>query len=78
MITEIWSFLQDESNRTVLGWIGGGAVAVAGAIWAVVKFILSRGKRTSVLVSVKAAHGSIAAGRDIRGNEIRTHAGPKT
>ena len=41
MLANLWSFLQDESNRAVLAWIGGGAVVVAGGIWTVFKFMAS-------------------------------------
>ncbi|HKK36727.1 MAG TPA: hypothetical protein VJ994_10585, partial [Paracoccaceae bacterium] len=34
MPDRLWRFLRDEKNRAVLGWIGGGAVVVAGGLWA--------------------------------------------
>jgi hypothetical protein len=40
----IWAFLQDEANRTVLAWIGGGVVVVVGGLWAAFKFFVSKQK----------------------------------
>ena len=76
-MAEIWSFVQDESNRAVLAWIGSGVVVVAGAIWAVLKFVLSKGagKSAPTPPTVTASHGGIAAGRDIRNSKIDT--GPR-
>jgi hypothetical protein len=36
----LWGFLRDASNRKVLGWLGGGAVTAAGAVWLVVTHFL--------------------------------------
>jgi hypothetical protein len=75
MLTDIWLFLQDESNRDVLGWIGGGVVVVAGAGWAVLKFMVS--SRAPKSPTVAASDGGVAAGRDISGSKIDTHGGTK-
>ncbi len=44
----MWSraltFLRDEGNRALLGWIGGGVAAMAAGIWAVFKFYADRSK----------------------------------
>jgi len=78
MLAHFWSFLQDDNNRAVLAWIGSGIVVVVGAVWAVLKFLFSRGTKKSVPTpTVKAAHGGIAAGRDIRGNKIDMRGGKK-
>ena len=29
-MTRFWDFLQDENNRAVLSWIGGGIVVIVG------------------------------------------------
>jgi hypothetical protein len=42
MLGGIWSFLQDENNRAVLTWIGGGIAVVIGAVWAVLKFFFAQ------------------------------------
>jgi hypothetical protein len=71
MIDDIWSFLLDENNRTVLGWLGGGVITVAGAIWVVFKFIFRKPAFESERVpTVSATHGGVAAGRDIRDSKI--------
>ena len=59
----IWRFVTDY--RDTLGWLGGGAVVVAGGVWSVAKFFLKREKPKSV-----SAGSGLAAGRDIRGNKI--------
>jgi hypothetical protein len=35
----LWSFVAKPKNREVLGWIGGGAVALAAGAWAVVTYV---------------------------------------
>lgn len=37
---KLWSFLQQEKNRQVLGWLGGGIVLAFG-LWAAVTFFNS-------------------------------------
>jgi hypothetical protein len=79
MLAGIWSFLHDENSRGVLTWVGGGVVAVAGAVWALLKFFLSRrtAKKSAPMPTVTASHGGIAAGRDIRDNKIDMRGRPK-
>ena len=79
MLNDIWSFLTDEQHRTVLAWIGSGVVVVAGGVWAVFKFVLSkRTQKTSAPApTVSATQGGIAAGRDIRDSKIDTRGGAK-
>jgi len=75
----MWSFLLDERNRTVLAWIGGGIVAVATGVWALVKFVLSERKEKRARAPiVKASQGGVAAGRDIKNNKITTRGGTKS
>jgi SEFIR domain len=40
-VRKLWSFLQQEKNRQVLGWLGGGVVILAGGVWVVVTFFYS-------------------------------------
>jgi hypothetical protein len=73
MLSDIWSSLLDENNRTVLAWIGGGVVVVVGGVWAVVKFMVSdRKPKSTTGPSITATNGGVAAGRDIRGSKIET------
>jgi hypothetical protein len=73
MLDNIWSFLLDENTRAVLAWIGGGIVVVAGGVWAVLKFILSKQtEKNPPAPSVTATHGGVAAGGNISGSKIDT------
>jgi hypothetical protein len=75
----IWAFLQDESNRTVLGWIGGGIVVVLGGLWTAYKFFSSKQKpKTPSPPTVSATRGGVAAGRDIGNSKIDTRGGSKS
>ena len=62
MLDALWSFLKDPDNQKVLAWIGGGIVAVAGGIWAVVKFIVRKPEGGTPDSVVKADNGSVAIG----------------
>jgi hypothetical protein len=75
----IWSFLQVESNRTVLTWIGGGVVVVASGIWTVWKFKRSSpAPKSTPDPTVTATDGSFAAGRDLNiSGKIDTRGGTK-
>jgi hypothetical protein len=78
MLADIWSFLVDENNRAVLGWIGGAVVVVVGAVWAVLKFMLTKRTVASAPApTVTASHGGVAAGHDISGSKIDTGSGTK-
>lgn len=77
-MNKIWSFLQDDNSRAVLAWIGSGVVVVVGGIWAVVKVFLSKGQgKTTPAPTVTAAHGGVAAGRDMQNNTINIRSAPK-
>jgi hypothetical protein len=71
----IWAFLQDEANRTVLAWIGGGVVVAVGGFWAAFKFFASKQKpKPPSPPTVSVAPGGVGAGRDIRNSKIDTRA----
>jgi hypothetical protein len=79
VLATLWGFLQDESNRTVLTWIGGGIVVVAGGCWTIIRFLISKkekGERAAV-PHVTASQGAVAAGGDIRDSRIDTRGGTK-
>ena len=60
----IWEWLSDPDNQATLGFLGGGLAAVAAGIWAVLKYLRSRRGKEPPSLTVKADHGSVAAGRD--------------
>jgi hypothetical protein len=70
MWANLWAFVQAPDNRAVLGWIGGGIVAVIGGCWAAFKFFFP--KRSVLPPRVSATNGGVAAGRDIRNAKINT------
>lgn len=59
-------------HQATLGWLAGGLGVVAVGAWTVAKFFLKRPRPTTV----SATNGAVAAGRDMRGNTISTHAPP--
>jgi hypothetical protein len=74
----IWAFLQDEANRTVVAWIGGGVVVVVGGLWAAFKFVVSKQEpKPASSPTVSVAPGGVGAGRDIRNSKIDTRGGSK-
>jgi hypothetical protein len=79
MWPKVWSFLAEDHNQAVLGWIGSGVVAMAGGVWAVFKYVLSNRttKKSAPALTVHATRGSIAAGRDVRDTKIDTGSAPK-
>lgn len=65
MISNIWNFVKDPSNRDVITWIGSGVVVVVGGLWAVFRFLLSKKTPAAPRTIVTADRGSTAAGRDV-------------
>ncbi len=63
MLDVVWAFLKEPANREALGWVGAGIVAVAGGLWAVVRFYSKKDKAGST-PSVRADGKSVAIGRD--------------
>jgi hypothetical protein len=71
MLEDSWAFLKDPANRTVLAWIGGGIVAVAGGLWTVIRFFAGREGGSSP--SVSADKSSVAIGRDATNSRINVN-----
>ena len=70
-----WRWLRNAGNRTVLGWLGGGLIVLAGGLWiAFTHFTASPPKPPGV----SADRGSFAAGGDVdtRGGAISLGAQP--
>jgi hypothetical protein len=68
----MWSrtlaFLRDEGNRAVLGWLGGGLVAVATGAWAVFVYLhpaSPEAKPSPPPKQIEADCGSVAIGGDV-------------
>jgi hypothetical protein len=40
MSFRLWERYKDPDKRAVISWLGGGAVVVAGGIWAVLTFVV--------------------------------------
>jgi hypothetical protein len=72
----MWSraltFLRDEGNRALLGWIGGGLAVVIGALWTAFVYFHSAADEKSgpPQKQIEADCGSIAIGGDVSGTTI--------
>jgi tetratricopeptide (TPR) repeat protein len=66
MASRVLAFLRDESNRALLGWIGGGFVVLATGFWAVFTFYADHSKPspppTTTIVEQKGT--GITSGHD--------------
>jgi hypothetical protein len=73
-----WAFLLQKKNREVLGWIGGGVVVAAGALWAVLVFFWTPSAESGggPRVNVEARDGSLAVGGDLTGSTIQVGGAP--
>ncbi len=72
----VWTFLGDDKNRKVLGWIGGGIAAVVGALWAAFVYFTPPSKPPPPPASVEAKPGGIAIGGNVSGSTITTGGAP--
>jgi hypothetical protein len=65
MASRVLAFLRDESNRALLGWIGGGLVVLATGLWAVFTFYVDHSKPPPPATTIVEQKGTgIASGRD--------------
>ncbi len=79
---DLWAYLTSPESRDTLSWLGGGLAAVAGAIWTVVTFLLSKPAAPKAAATPAPAlapaqellsdRGAQAAGRDISQNSGNT------
>jgi tetratricopeptide (TPR) repeat protein len=65
MLGSIWQFLKDPADLKILGSIGAGIATIIAGAWVVFTYFAKKGEKGSSAPSVKADHGSVAAGRDI-------------
>lgn len=71
MIAEIWTFLRDPSNQSLLSWIGGGVAVTVAAAWAVLKFLIASKPKAPTKPGPPAAdRGSVAIGGDNKNSPI--------
>jgi hypothetical protein len=70
LASQVLAFLRDESNRAILGWIGGGLVVLATGLWAVFTFYVDHSKQPPppVPTIVEQKGTGIASGRDTNVN----------
>jgi hypothetical protein len=66
----VWNFFRNDKNRAVLGWIGGGVVAIIGALWAVFVYLVPPSKSGPPPASVEARCGGVAVGGNVSGSTI--------
>jgi hypothetical protein len=71
VLSNIWDFVKDTNNQSVISWIGGGMVVVGASLWAALK----EKHKSAFSPTVHADRGGIAAGRDIRDNTFEKRVG---
>ena len=80
MLDALWSFLRDPANRETLGWISAGIAAVAGGLWAVIRFFAQGGedgpKGVGPKREVKADRGGVAIGGNAIDSPINAKSSP--
>jgi tetratricopeptide (TPR) repeat protein len=66
MSFRFWDFIQDDSNRAIISWLGSAAAAVVAGAFAVFKFIRAKpkDKPPATTTVVTQAGSGFAAGRD--------------
>ena len=75
-MSRFWNFLQQEQNRQVLGWLGGGLVVAATGAWAAFVYFVPAQKATEARpANVEASCGGVAVGGNVSGTTI-TAGGP--
>lgn len=65
MLHRLWDFIRDGTNRTILSWLGGGAIAVIVGAWTVFTYLHDAKKSAAPTTTVVSQSGpGIASGRD--------------
>jgi len=68
MLAEVWEFLKDETNRTLIGWVGSGVVVAVGGAWALfTHFHKGKDGPKQPAIFSEASSGSVAVGGDVTG-----------
>ena len=73
---KVWTFLSDDKNRVVLGWIGGGVAAVVGALWATFVYFAPPSKPAPQPANVEASGVGFAIGAPVSNSTITTGGTP--
>ena len=72
----LWRFLRDRRNQQVLGWLGGGLVVAATAVWTAIVYLFPPAKPPEAKsleaapAAVQADCGGIAIGGNVTGATI--------
>jgi hypothetical protein len=75
-MNSFWQFLRDQHNQQVLGWLGGGLVALATGLWAAFVYLVPPQKTPEVKspeltpLTVQADCGGVAIGGSMTGATI--------
>jgi len=70
ILSEIWSWIDNENNRAVITWLGGGLAVLLAAAWAVFKFLRRSNKEPSSSTTATANYGIVAGGSISAGGNI--------
>ena len=62
-----WSFVSKPKNRQVLSWLGGGLVAAAAGVWAVVTYVWPASHDGAKVVCTQQG---IAIGGNVSGSTV--------
>jgi len=68
----LWRFLRQRSNREILGWLGGGLVVLATALWTVTVYLWppKSGDAHGGRAGVEANCGGLAIGGNVSGSTV--------
>jgi len=62
---QLWSFIGQEENRRILGWIGGGLAVVIGGLWTAFVYFSDTPRIAANPPGVVASCGSVGVGGNV-------------
>ena len=65
----LWSFIEQKSNREILGWVGGGLVIIVAGLWTAFVYFATP-EKTPSNPSVSANCGSVGVSGNVSGATI--------